>query len=358
PGRRGRRRRWQRRGGSNLHQAALSAGASASTAAQLGILNNDSGGSGVGAAVRAVHAALTYANCAGAVSLASTGNRVPATCDGGPLYPAAFNSFPRLDGDECKLAMLDIGLDDADFPIHGTSAAPIVYGVGATNWSGQRAAFQRPDAVPELNAIGFKGAAYVDDDLSERSGILTGTSVSSAVAAASIATAWSYHAEIAGGDLVAAITSELSAISVAPGTGLPVTDYNLGSGVSSVPVPATLARQIDLCGAASAANTAFSTGPIPCPSTSITAPDFVDTIDTGIITNGLSLDLVDSDPLSAVSCTDNCGGGFIFMEALGPGWNNGPTVGGNFILPQPHSGLCPACNVNGSGSNGGGSSSS
>ena len=84
----------------------------------------------------------------------------------------------------------------------------------------------------------------------------------------------------------------------------------------------------------------------------------MNTLDTGIATAGLSVVPEDATPLPETACTDGCGNDYIFMETLGANWHNGPLVQGNFILPQPHSGLCPACNVNGSGSNGGGSSSS
>ena len=326
---------------------------SSSTAAQIAVLNNDTTSAGVAAPVRAVHAMLTYANCAGAVSVASTGNRIPGFCDGGPLFPAAFNQFPRLDENECKLAGLTATFLDPSFPAHGAAPSPMVYGVGGTNWSGQTGAFQRPDATPELNALGFKGAAYTDN-ASSHSGILTGTSVSSAVAAASIATAWSYHGAIPGGELVEKITGLLSPIAVPTGTGLPVTDYALTTGPGGPPI---LARNIELCGAVSAANDAFSGGAFVCPSTTVATPDFATTLDDGIITTGLSVDLEDSYPLPETACSDGCGNDYIFMETLGSNWHNGPLVQGNFIMPQPHSGLCPACNINGSGSNGGGTSS-
>ena len=82
---------------------------SASTADQLSVLNDTSTDTGIAAPVRAVHAVLTYANCLGAISVASTGNRIPGFCDGGPLFPAAFNQFPRLGPNECKISALDAG---------------------------------------------------------------------------------------------------------------------------------------------------------------------------------------------------------------------------------------------------------
>ena len=110
-----------------------------SAAAQVALLNNSDSDTSVSGPVRAVHAALVQASCDGALSLAATGNAVPGVCDEGPLLPARFNDFTRLDAARCEqVGLASPGLHSKKFPLHsGKKGQPLVYGVGATDWDGR-----------------------------------------------------------------------------------------------------------------------------------------------------------------------------------------------------------------------------
>ena len=60
-----------------------------------------------------------------------------------------------------------------------------------------------------------------------------------------------------------------------------------------------------------------------------------------------------SAPLKPAKCTNACGEPYLYRETTVADWQTGPLLQGNFISPQPHSNLCPACNINGGGTGGG-----
>ncbi len=131
------------------------------------------------------------ATCLGAILVAASGNSTGAIPnDTGPLYPAALNDYPAPTYKEC-LALLDPNFppNPDNFPPIGVEQ-PLVYAVGAID-SGEAWMLTRPNARAIFAAYGDHAAAGV------QSAVLSGSSVASVVAAASLASAWEYAPNLA-----------------------------------------------------------------------------------------------------------------------------------------------------------------
>ena len=134
----------------------------------------------------AVHEALEYAACRGQIAFAAAGNDLGGVDpdDEGPVYPAAWTTWPALGPAECQ----------NQFQLAPTASlgptGPLVQAVGAVHPTGHALAFARPRSEPAFVANGVHGVAQRSPTL----GLgpiraMSGTSVSTAVVSAAAAAA-------------------------------------------------------------------------------------------------------------------------------------------------------------------------
>lgn len=133
-------------------------------------------------AVEAVHTALEYAACHGALLIAAAGNQ-GYTCETGPLLPGAWEMHPAPSNARCQ----ELG---APMPPGGGGYKPLVYSVGGLNHHRYPMLGSRVDAMPRLAALATNAVAGGD------STSITGTSAATAVASGAAALVWSYNPQL------------------------------------------------------------------------------------------------------------------------------------------------------------------
>jgi hypothetical protein len=132
--------------------------------------------------------ALDFAACHGALVFAASGNVRDENCpqnDVGPLAPASFETIAAPTEQECHA----LGFDPdwaQDFPVFG-EPRPLVYAMGGVDPYDEPLANSRPGSQPALVAT---GANAVGNDSSMA---LTGTSISTAVGAATGQMLWMHN---------------------------------------------------------------------------------------------------------------------------------------------------------------------
>ncbi len=136
-------------------------------------------------AVAAVHEALSYASCHGAITFAAAGNLGGLDNDTPqPLYPAAWEALDAPTPTECSTRYgVAVG-----GPV---DRGPLVYAVGGVNPEKYALGMGRPDSLPKLTAAGSHVGFY-NPAQGELTKPLSGTSASTAVVSASAALARAY----------------------------------------------------------------------------------------------------------------------------------------------------------------------
>ena len=126
-------------------------------------------------------------------------------------------------------------------------------------------------------------------------------------------------------------------------------------GVDQASGTAMPARVLTVCGALDAVASLQGLSPLGvCPSSAgLMNPDVDALIDATVVASSLTVHSATSAPLKPAKCTNSCGEPYLYRETTVADWQTGPLLQGNFISPQPHSNLCPACNINGGGTGGG-----
>ncbi|MEM7675088.1 MAG: S8/S53 family peptidase [Myxococcota bacterium] len=131
-------------------------------------------------AAGAVHEALQYARCSGAVVLAAAGNRVGAfdnRYEVGPIRPAHWWQRESVDSELCQ----------QEFGLTGPSFSPLITAIGAIADGGQRMAIFRPESEPQYVASGMAAVAPTESGSDVSTALLSGTSVPVIVGSAAIA---------------------------------------------------------------------------------------------------------------------------------------------------------------------------
>ncbi len=150
---------------------------------------------------RSVFQALQYASCAGAIIFAAAGNASEgAGATKTLMYPAAFESIPAPTAQQCKLAGFGY---PAVAP--ATTAARLVYAVGGLDAADADIYNARALGLPRLAAYGDAVSVGRASALGGHTGVMTGTSMSTAVASAIAAYSWSFRPSSSGHDVVAAM---------------------------------------------------------------------------------------------------------------------------------------------------------
>ncbi|MCA9542295.1 MAG: hypothetical protein KC620_25535, partial [Myxococcales bacterium] len=141
---------------------------------------------GVPGPTRAVHAALVYASCRGAIVIGAAGNRADDDADAnGPLLPGGWEALPAPDAETCRA----LGVSADPLPQPGDER-PLIWAAGGIDEADEPIANARPDGEPKLviagpNALGVDPA--VDDSIPP----LTGSSAAAAAVSGTAALVWS-----------------------------------------------------------------------------------------------------------------------------------------------------------------------
>lgn len=133
--------------------------------------------------VLAVHAAIEYARCFGALVIGAAGN-LGYSCEEGPVAPAAWELHAMPSANRCAL------FNAPEPPSSGNLYAPLVYSVGGLTHDHQPMARSRVGGMPRLAALATN-ATTAD---AQRTG--TGTSVAAAVTSGVAALVWSYNPQL------------------------------------------------------------------------------------------------------------------------------------------------------------------
>ncbi|MEM7677816.1 MAG: S8/S53 family peptidase [Myxococcota bacterium] len=147
------------------------------------------------AASDTTYAAIAKARCLGAIVFAAAGNKSGGLVHTeGPLVPALWASHRAPSPAECSR-------------YSGTNAIPspgwgLLEAVGGVDPSDRPLANARPNSTPRLVAPGFMGTA---DGLTHEDLTLSGTSVSTAVAAVAAAIAWAYAPDASASEVMQAL---------------------------------------------------------------------------------------------------------------------------------------------------------
>jgi hypothetical protein len=247
--------------------------------------------------VGAVYAAIRDAQCNGAMVLAAAGNTSPFSDDlTGPLLPAAWAGEPLESAPSCQelgttgavlIPSADIGAREGESPL---------YAVSGIDQNDQPLLVSRPDSDAPIAAFGQ--AATTDLGAGDYSSPMTGTSVSTLVASATMAAQWA----LATGEEPATIASTVQGA----GPRLPLT---LADAFTDAPTLARETHRIDLCA-----------------------------VDGGAC-------CVDQpNPVTTVSVS-----GTSAAPAVTPGPAATSPISAGFILPQPMGDGCPPCSIQLSG---------
>jgi hypothetical protein len=138
----------------------------------------------------AVLQALRVAACHGALTLAAAGNKPGAVGTDGAVYPAAYEALTAPTRAEC--AALGVRVDESRGPIFDSDprAAQLVYAVGGVDAMDRPLTNTRPRGRPRLVAYADHVVARSTDGPRPLTTIMTGSSMSTAVASGIAAAVW------------------------------------------------------------------------------------------------------------------------------------------------------------------------
>jgi subtilase family protein len=143
---------------------------------------------------RPVYAALARASCAGALVVAAAGN-YDLTNGAGMVYPAAWESVPAPNANQCASYPLRLPSGVKPMPNHPSGDTPVyrplVHAAGAVDAGDNAAGITRRHGRPRLAAYGV-GVVTSEPRTDGVTRIKTGTSLSAAITSAAAALAWGY----------------------------------------------------------------------------------------------------------------------------------------------------------------------
>lgn len=290
------------------------------------LLDLDNPNPDVPATVQAVHHALTWAACEGALSLAAAGNARGSLCEEqGTMAPAAWEGLPAPSLEAC--ALLGVEVDG------GRAPARLAYGAAGLDGADQPIANSRLGSMPARGLYAMRAVATADGGTYTQA--WTGTSVATAALSAIAAQAWGYRPTEPASRLVDLVDGS--------GTPRPL-DARWQSQATS---PAASIRRIDAHAALDAiapADNPYAARP--------SGPALV-----LALASGVSTQLYPATSSAAVALTPtahdaaNCGS--LSVETFGaPDGTGSPAQGSTAApvladetRPQPHVPICPNCPV-------------
>jgi hypothetical protein len=203
--------------------------------------------------IDAIHTALQYLSCKGAIVIAAAGNADEVGCTTDAVYPARWQRELAPGVMRCG----ELGVTIAGPP---PATQPLLYAAAGTQLDGELLASARTGGLPRLAAIADHaiGGDAEDDNL-------TGSSVAAAVTSAAAAMAWSYADNRTGPQVMESVWA-----------GARPTDI----GNSNMVVPSTTAvvKQVNVCGALTQA-CVLGTCPVfdqPCSADTVADPPLSD----------------------------------------------------------------------------------
>jgi hypothetical protein len=148
-------------------------------------------------AAETVHNALCYASSRGALILAATGNTLGrGDCDPdpgqGPLFPA------RWEKTDTARAYTDIGPDCGTFAVVPEGYAPMVHGITGLDDLFVPLANTRPNGITRAGVPGMQASVPQSRCQKDTGPMITGSSVSTAIASGLAALVWQYRPELTG----------------------------------------------------------------------------------------------------------------------------------------------------------------
>lgn len=162
----------------------------------------------VPATVQAVHGALAWAACQGALSIAASGNADGPLCERqGAIAPAAWEALPELDATAC--AQLGVTLAPGQVP------ARLTYGAGGLDAAQQPIANARLGSMP-ARALHAHQATVAVDGGSATTQAWTGTSIAAAALSAIAAQVWSHRPTDRAPDVIGTIDAHGDPVSLSP----------------------------------------------------------------------------------------------------------------------------------------------
>jgi hypothetical protein len=149
---------------------------------------------------RSVFFAIQYANCAGALVLSAAGNKAQGSPSTNTLMlPAAWEAVPAPTRAQCEA----FGVGPRTVPV---SASPrMTYAVGGVDGADKALFNTRSAGQPRIVAYGDAVAVSRDPKIGGHTGVMTGTSMSTAVASSIAAYAWSLRPQTNAHDVAAAL---------------------------------------------------------------------------------------------------------------------------------------------------------
>jgi hypothetical protein len=274
-------------------------------------------------AVEAVHTAIEYAVCWGAVVIVAAGNQ-DYTCETGPLLPGGWESDPAPDAARCQ----ELG---APAPPAGIGYKPLLYSVGGLTHDRQPMTGSREGGMPRLAALATNAVAGGD------STSITGTSAAAASVSGIAALVWSYNPQLSPSGL-------MSVLYQSGGTTTLDADYYLAGAVN------TDVQAVNGCAALEAACTLQGADcPFASPLACIGAEPSVSMLDVfGEIETSYDeykYPLVIGDD---IECASECGTpsfAFIANPTLPTQCPEPSSQKMPFTLPQPTQIGCPNCTL-------------
>ncbi|MCA9707865.1 MAG: hypothetical protein KDK70_18580, partial [Myxococcales bacterium] len=176
----------------------------------------------------AVHAALLYATCQGALVVAAAGNAKDDSCNEQPVAPAAWSRYASPSDAECAQLGFSAPAELGTWAVYDTDR-PLLQPISAVDHGDAPIFLSRPGS--ETRLVGPGHMATVGDGMEP----LTGTSISAAVATAGAALAWSYDPEPSAGAVMDRLYA--TATSLGRTSQLPESSWGAGADV----------RRISLC---------------------------------------------------------------------------------------------------------------
>jgi hypothetical protein len=279
------------------------------------------------AAVEAIHAALQFAACHGALVIGSAGNKGDLCDVSGPVMPSAWENEAFPDQARCS----ELGVP-AMVPPAGLYQ-PLVNAVGALGMDDQPLVDGRAGANPRLLAPSTHAVAGVVPQ-----GVLTGSSVAAAVTSGTAALLWAYRPGLAAGQVMGRIYAAASPL---PGT---TADFSLDGTTPGL-------RRVNACATVQAA---CAEPGASCPATfdpqcdtNAAAPTLEDLhAELSLVTPDLSVNL--SPTAIDQTCSDACGNQISLYHDPA-----GPVVCGDFYVdptdklvnPTPGTYSCTTCGI-------------
>ena len=292
--------------------------------------------------VQAVYFALADASCRGALITAAAGND-----SGGPrhesggLLPAAWERRSAPSFNACK-TLLGTTPDNSDFPAPEDDAyRPLVHAVGGLRGDGEPLTNARTGGMPRLAA--FADHAVIAEGTGSTA-ILTGSSVSVAVAASAAAAIWSFRPDLAAHDVMQALWESGDSLDHSVGFCLG------GSDEDPCPIEDLAGRRVSVCAAVAAA-CAEGDGdcPDPAPTCGTWTSESVDLSDVDLSAFSTSAGPVDLSTIGWLDPrTPDCRSSDVFYGALlatdpCPQHQYHGLEAESWTEPQPSSDPCPAC---------------